>query len=147
MTSHFFSWYVFSKVLAFCDSQRRKKNLSTWDFVKLRILHLGSNECLHPGGRTSKWHHFRQFFRQKLMIHQSKGFQWQRISDFEPTRNEALNLLYIKPHTSSCERWWFSRLQQAKGGFDMFQWVSIISSNMILQLVELEGYNHESNLN
>ena len=81
-----------SKVLAFCDSQRRKKNLSTWDFVKLRILYLGSNECLHPGGRTSKWHHFCQFFRRKLMIHQSKGFQSQRLSDFEPTRNEALNL-------------------------------------------------------
>ena len=35
-------------MLAFCDSQRRKKNLNTWDFVKLRILYLGSNECLHP---------------------------------------------------------------------------------------------------
>ena len=60
---------------------------------------------------------------------------------------EMKNESYTKPHTSSCERWWFSRLQQAKGAFDMFQWVSIISSNMILQLVELEGYNHESNLN
>lgn len=30
--------FVGYQVLAFCDSQRRKKNLSTWDFVKLRIL-------------------------------------------------------------------------------------------------------------
>lgn len=30
--------FVGYQVLAFCDSQRRKKNLNTWDFVKLRIL-------------------------------------------------------------------------------------------------------------
>lgn len=31
------------QVLAFCDYQRRKKNLNTLDFVKLRILRLGLN--------------------------------------------------------------------------------------------------------